>query len=203
MQVKNSQFLSGLTMLVAAALTACVSVPEQFRGAYPDLAPNKVSSADIGQSIRWGGMILATRPDMETTCFEILSRTLANTMRPKDADQTLGRFIACRDGFLDPEVFARGREVTLTGWIERLDTRKVGEFDYQYPIVSAEFISMWPERQNVIIYEYDRFYSPWYWRYPYYHPYPPMRPYSTTRSKGPRIDVPPGTGAGRTIDTEG
>jgi outer membrane lipoprotein len=116
-------------------------------------------------------------------------------MRPEDADQTLGRFIACRAGFLDPEVFARGRELTLTGTVEALEQRNVGEFSYQYPIVRAGFITMWPERQEVIIQDYDMFYSPWYWNYPYYgYPYPyHNRPQPRSYDKGPRVDVPADT----------
>lgn len=174
-------------------LTACVSVPVQFQGDFSLLTPQTTRAQDTGTEIRWGGVILETRPDEQQTCFEILSRPLRKSMRPDDSDQTLGRFIGCKNGFHDPEVFARGRELTLTGTIERLDVRKVGEFDYRYPIVQAAFVTMWPERQEVIVYDYDPyFYSPWYWSYPYRHPYyPPHYPYTRTRDKGPRIDLPP------------
>lgn len=193
MSMKTWTKSSGRSVLLLAVLSlgACVSVPEQFRGEYPALAPQEVSASNIGQQVRWGGVILDTRPDQSTTCFEVLSRPLSSSMRPVDSDRTLGRFIACKDGFHDPEVFARGREVTLVGTIERLDVRKVGEFDYPYPVVLAGFMSMWPERQDVIIYEYDMFYSPWYWHSPYYHPFPPQRPYRSSRDKGPRVDLPP------------
>lgn len=180
-------------LLLALVLGACVSVPIQFQGDYPSLAPQATRDEDAGTRILWGGVILDTRPDQRQTCFEILSRPLQTSMRPADSDQTRGRFIACKSGFLDPEVFSRGREVSLTGTIDRIDIRKVGEFDYRYPVVTAEFLSMWPERQDVIIYEYDMFYDPWYWYYPYRYPYryPYHYPRNRSRDKGPRIDVPP------------
>jgi len=187
---------AGALLAGSLLLAACISVPVQFQGEFTALAAQGASARDIGTEIRWGGMILETRPDAQQTCFEILSRPLQKSMRPADSDQTLGRFIACKSGFHDPEVFARGREVTLTGVIERIDVRKVGEFDYAYPVVRAGFVTMWPERQDVIVYEYDMFYAPWYWHYPYrYYPYPhPYYPQSRTRDKGPRIDLPPDKG---------
>ncbi len=194
MNTHFSSLRSGTVLLFATiALSACVSVPEQFRGEYPGLTPQTATESDLGTRVRWGGVILDTQPSREQTCFELLSRPLRKSMRPEDSDQTLGRFIACKTGFYDPEVFVRGRELTLTGTISRIDLRKVGEFDYRYPVVEAEFVSMWPERQDVIYYEYDMFYSPYYWPYPYYrYPYgPPHRPHPGTRDKGPRIDLPP------------
>ena len=138
-------------VLVTAALAGCSTVPEPLRGTYPLLAPEQTSSRDIGREVRWGGVILDALPDADQTCFEILSRELDRSMRPRNEDLTQGRFIACRSGFLDPEVFAKGREITLTGAVTALDRRKVGDFDYQYPVLATRFITMWPERPDVII----------------------------------------------------
>lgn len=195
--IKTSQpSFRATVMLAVLALAGCVSVPVQFQGEFSPLTPQAAQATDADTLVRWGGVILETRPDERQTCFEILSRPLRSSMRPEDSDQTLGRFIGCKEGFHDPEVFARGREVTLTGTIERIDIRKVGEFDYHYPVVRAGFMSMWPERQEVIVYEYDGFYAPYYWHYPYRYPYPyPYHyPHPRTRDKGPRIDLPPDSG---------
>jgi len=182
--------LAGLTL----ALGACVSVPVQFQGEYPPLAPKDARSSDSGTAVRWGGVILETRPEASSTCFELLGKPLSSSMRPTASDQSTGRFIACKSGFHDPEVFVRGREATLTGRLERIDVRKVGDFDYRYPVVSIEFMTMWPERKDVIFYDYDPFFSPWYWYYPYYYySYPPVHrhPVPRQRDQGPRVDLPP------------
>jgi outer membrane lipoprotein len=86
-------------------------------------------------------------------------------MRPKKSDQTEGRFIACKPGFYDPEVFKKGREVTLTGKIIHLDVRKVGEYDYHFPVVDFDFMILWPKLRNRVYYDH---YRPYYWHYPYY-----------------------------------
>lgn len=187
-----------LAMAVLPLLTACASVPEQFKGEFYAVTPRQVRAQDIGQEVRWGGVILETNASQHKTCFEILSRDLDRSMRPVNEDATNGRFIACKPGFHDPEVFKKGREVTLTGRIAMLDVRKVGEFDYQYPVVNAGFITMWPERSNVVIYDYyDPFFYPYYWGpyyYPYYYPYPYYRPHPHPHPRpsggGQRTDIP-------------
>ncbi len=191
---------TAILTLSATALAACSTVPEPLKGTYPDLSPRATTARDIGRDVRWGGVILEAQPDPQRTCFEILSRDLDRSLRPRAEDLTQGRFIACRDGFLDPEVFAQGREITLTGQVRALDRRKVGDFDYTYPVLATHFITLWPERPDVIIYNYpDPFYDPWYWGPywgPYYGRYPwygrPGRPRTMVRSggSGERLDVP-------------
>jgi len=89
-------------------------------------------------------------------------------MRPENADKAQGRFIACKPGFYDPEVFEKEREVTVTGKIIHIDVRKVGEFDYYFPVVDIEFMSLWPKRRPHMYYNYYGPYSPYYWHYPHY-----------------------------------
>ncbi len=185
-------------------LAGCSSTPEALKGSYAPLQPSQASVQDLGKEVRWGGVILDARPDARQTCFEVLSRSLDKSFRPRDEDLTQGRFIACRDGFLDPEVFAKGREITLTGAVVAIDERQVGEFNYRYPVLTTRFITMWPERPDVIINNYHDpwFYGPywgpywggyygWYGRYGY-PGYPGTR--TTVRSGGSssRVDVPEG-----------
>jgi len=157
---------SSLIILTALLLSACTTIPEQLKGDYTSLTPDRTTEANLQTEVRWGGIILETRPEDDFTCFEILSRELAKSMRPDNADQSLGRFIACKPGFYDPEVFAKKREVTVVGKIIHMDVRKVAEFDYNFPIVDIEFMSLWPKRR-LRSYYYGP-YSPYYWHSPYY-----------------------------------
>lgn len=154
--------------LIGLLLSGCTTVPEQLKGEFTTLTPESTRDKDLQTRVRWGGTVLETRPEEDHTCFEILSRYLEKSMRPADSDQTNGRFIACRPGFYDPEVFEKGREVTLTGNLIYIDLRKVGEYDYHYPIVDIDFISLWPERKERIYYDYWGPYRPYYWHYPHY-----------------------------------
>lgn len=156
-----------MAALCGLLLSACVTTPEPLRGEYPAIPPENVSrsvdDAGLGQAVRWGGTIIAAEPESDRTCVEILSKPLDDIMRPVDQDQSTGRFVACKNRFLDPEVFAQGRELTIIGELQRLDTRQIGEFDYRYPVVEADILYLWPERRDV--------YYPHYAAYPYYWPY--------------------------------
>jgi outer membrane lipoprotein len=160
-----------LTILTSLLLSACTTVPEQLQGEYAPLTPKNTTDSNLQTQVRWGGVILETRPEDGYTCFEILSRQLQTSMQPKNADQSEGRFIACKPGFYDPEVFEKGREVTLTGKILHIDVRKVGEYDYHFPVVDIGFMTLWPKRRNPIYYDFHGPYRPYYWHYPYYGRY--------------------------------
>jgi len=166
---------TSLVTLTSLLLSACTTIPEQLKGDYVSLTPENSTEKNLETPVRWGGVLLETRPESDYTCFEILSRQLQKSMRPKMTDQAGGRFIACKPGFYDPEVFDKGREVTVTGKIIHMDTRKVGEYDYHFPVVDIEFMSLWPERRDSAHYDYFGPYQPYYWHYPYfgiYYRYP-------------------------------
>ena len=162
--------ISSLAILATVLFSACTTIPEQLKGEYSSLIPKQASEENLGTAVRWAGVILETRPEDGHTCFEILSRQLENSMRPKNVVQSGGRFIACKPGFYDPEVFEKDREVTLTGKIIHIDTRKVGDFDYHFPVVDIQFMSLWPERRYRAYYNYGP-YQPYYWHYPHYGRY--------------------------------
>ena len=160
----------GLVILTGVLFSACTSIPEQLKGEYSSLIPKEATEKNLETPVRWGGVILETRPEDGHTCFEILSRQLEKAMRPRNVDQSGGRFIACKSGFYDPEVFEKDREVTLTGKIIYIDARKIGDFDYQFPVVDIEFMSLWPVRRYSAYYTYGP-YQPYYWHYPHYGRY--------------------------------
>jgi outer membrane lipoprotein len=148
--------------------SACTTIPEQLKGEYTQLIPETTTEKDLETPVRWGGVVLETRPESDFTCFEILAKPLQKSMQPEHSDQANGRFIACKPGFYDPEIFEKGRDVTVTGKIIYIDVRKVGEYDYHFPVVDIEFMSLWPERREARYYDYYGMYRPYYWHYPYY-----------------------------------
>ncbi|HKX56639.1 MAG TPA: Slp family lipoprotein, partial [Xanthomonadales bacterium] len=139
-------------LLTSLGLTACTTVPTQLQGEYADVSPARVEPASFGTAVRWGGIIIDAKNEPNRTCFEVLSRELDNYMRPKVEDLTSGRFIACKDGFYDPEVFAKGREVTLVASITGIEEHKVDEFNYRYPLLEVSDLVLWEERQDVLYY---------------------------------------------------
>jgi len=136
--------------IAAALMSACSTAPKPLRGEFANIAPNEASSAErVGDKVRWGGEIVAIETLAGSSCFELLGKPLGDSARPTRADQTAGRFLACRDGFYDPALFEVGRDLTVVGTIEAIEPRPIGGFEYRYPKVKAEVIYLWPEHSTL------------------------------------------------------
>ncbi|MGD8357828.1 MAG: Slp family lipoprotein [Lysobacterales bacterium] len=181
-------------------LSACTTIPEQLQGTYADISPARVDPKDFGSTVRWGGEIIDSMNKPDSTCFEILSRDLDKYLRPEVEDSTAGRFIACDKGFHDPEVYAKGREVTVIGRIRNIEVRQIDDFNYRYPVLDVQQLVLWEKRQDVIYYDqyYDPFYYPYYWGYPYgvYYPYRPYPPHTGRARVHQTLPDPSNAGSG-------
>ncbi|WP_049620850.1 Slp family lipoprotein [Frateuria defendens] len=176
--------LAGATVLLAA----CATVPQPLQGTYTDVSTSSAQQGGAGGTkVRWGGEIIKTEPGPQNTCFFVLSRPLDSQARPKTGDNgaNQGRFVACRNGFYDPEVFVRGREITVTGTLHGTVSQKIGEYEYAYPRVEADVVYLWPKRPLYVNYPpgfYDPFWGPgwgpywgpWGWGGPGYWGRPPV-----------------------------
>ncbi len=155
-----------LTLAAAIALLGgCASIPKPLEGTYTDVSTASAQQGGAGGThVRWGGQIIKTEPGAQQTCFYLMSRPLDGQARPEGGNtgDNQGRFVACRSGFYDPEVFTRGREVTVTGTLHGTVSEKVGDYDYAYPRVDADVVYLWPKRSVMVGYPgyYDPFWGP-------------------------------------------
>ncbi len=126
-------------------------------------------SSNVGQTVRWGGKIISVENREQSTWVEILATRLKSFGRPGSQDKYQGRFIARIDGFLDPEYYAKDKQLTVYGQIEDELTKKIDEHAYQYPVIAVNEYYLWPD--------YRRYRHPYY--YPYFYPYrhQPYYPY--------------------------
>jgi outer membrane lipoprotein len=154
--------MTALTLATAAAIGGCATVPAPLAGDnFSAVTPRQAVAQNAGaQRVRWGGEILKVSPRTDATCFEILSRELNADARPNRRDHSEGRFIACKQGFFDPAVYTKGRDVTVVGALDGNEHHKVGEFDYTFAKVAADEIYMWPRRAEFESGYYDPFWSP-------------------------------------------
>jgi outer membrane lipoprotein len=122
-----------------------------------------------GQPVRWGGNIVSAENKPNDTWIEVLAKELGSEGRPVAGDESVGRFVVRVSGFLDPAVYRKDRQVTVYGKLEGLETRKIGDLPYAYPLIKAEKIYLWPEysRDRYPYYYYPYGYPPYY-----YYPYP-------------------------------
>lgn len=163
-----------LPLLAAALLLgACATAPQPLRGDFTEVSLQDAARHD-GTRVRWGGEIIATEPAASSTCIYALAFPLSAEARPRLDKDSPGRFVACRSGFYDPEIFAKGRQITVVGRLDGSVSAKVGAYDYRYPRIAADTIHLWPPlrpvrsgpRYDPLL--YDPFWGP-AWRSPWWY----------------------------------
>jgi outer membrane lipoprotein len=179
---KPRRFSRLAPLLAPLLLAACASqVPVNIREAppgNPSLGLVRGNTGDyLSQQVRWGGEILATENRENATWLTILARPLAGNGKPEQSDDSPGRFLAHVPQFLDPKVYKAERKLTVRGTVQGSETREVGEFPYDYPVVEASDWYLWPKEVEYPpdYYSYPWwYYDPWYYdpwyRYPHYYP---------------------------------
>lgn len=127
----------------------------------------------IGRRVLWGGTIVGTTVNEAGTVLEILQKPLDDRDRPRQTDESGGRFLVERvDVFLDPAIYTEGREVTVFGEITEERRLPVGEMTYAYPYLVASHIHLWRKRPPA-----GERYAGVPYGYPYFYPYNPYFPY--------------------------
>ncbi len=153
-------------LILFLCLSSCFPFsPELRRQIDPTLTLTNIKKDPTiykGRKVLLGGVIIETKNKPEETILLIRQAELDLGKRPKNLDQTAGRFMVKYKGFLDPEIYQSGREITVIGEIEGKEVLPIGETFYSYPIIIAQEIKLWPKRT-----EYIPFY-PWYGERPYF-----------------------------------
>jgi outer membrane lipoprotein len=133
-----------LLIITSIILTGCASIPEVIQGEFSTLTPvsSKVSYT-LNQNVRWSGYIVQTINKKDKTCFEVVETETYKDLRPKRViPKNGGRFIACKDGFLESTAFDK-RLVTITGSLVAYTEKNIGEYNYEYPVIKTDRIYIW------------------------------------------------------------
>jgi outer membrane lipoprotein len=137
-----------------------------------------------GRVVLLGGVIVNTVNKEEGTLLEVYQTSLDREGRPRDTDRSEGRFLALYEGFLDSEIYKKGREVTIAGTVQGERVQPLGEIEYRYPYLLVKELHLWEEEEPVQYepYRWGMWYDPWYpwgswgfwgwhsWRHPIHHP---------------------------------
>ena len=169
-------FLVGLLLLASGC---AVMSKEMRREAEKDLPFTEVfkdPELHKGKVVIWGGVIVDSKNTKEGTLLEVLQKPLDLVGEPRDGDQSGGRFLAIYDGYLDVAIYAKGREVTVGGFIRGERVMPLGEIRYTYPVITVKEIHLWPEmsQERVAPYPYwgyPYWGYPWWWYDPYWRPW--------------------------------
>ena len=126
-----------------------------------------------GEVVLWGGVIIESKNLKKGTQVVILQKDLNTWGRPKESDESQGRFIVLYPGYLDTAIYRRAREITVAGEIIGRKVLPIDQIEYTYPLLSPREIHLWREVRKA---EYPYWPYPWWWDYPYW-PYPHRYPY--------------------------
>ena len=129
----------------------------------------------LGQSVILGGYVLEVHNQPERTRLIVVQAPLGTGREPKSQDLSQGRIIATVKGFLDPEVYAKGRKITLGGEVSGGSGVDPQPEPFPYVSLEATEIYLWPRPAPISDpYWWPYGYDPWWGFYPYpWYGYPP------------------------------
>jgi outer membrane lipoprotein len=166
-----------LFLFALAATTSCSVISQKMRTeAEPISLPFKTLVADadkyIGHTVILGGYILETRNLESETILKVLQVPFRFGDEPDTKDRSQGRFIVHYRGFWDPEVYKKGRAITVAGRVVGSVVEKIDTDEVKYLKIENREIYLWPEYANQAPGYYPRPYPPYWYRYRYYgYPY--------------------------------
>lgn len=149
-------------------LGACTSMPPDIRSfpavdtPYQQISQNADTYKDV--PIRWGGTVIEVENEADSSLMQVLYYPINRQGYPQTDQSSEGRFAAETSEFLDPAIFTKGTEVTITGSVKGYIERNVGNKTIHIPLITAQAIHLWP-----LSYREDHLY--WNSRYRY-GPYP-------------------------------
>ncbi len=165
-------FFSVLSSLIGCAHPVS---EEARRGLDPSITFERLLEAPeefIGKRLLLGGVIVVTRNLPDGTEVEVVQKEVDFTGYPEAGDQTGGRFIFFNKGFLEPEIYSKGRGITGVGKVRGTKMGMVGERAYEFPVIEAEELKLLDDVERNP-YFYPPYWDPWYRP----HSYAPYWPY--------------------------
>ncbi len=120
-----------------------------------------------GKVVILGGTIAETVNTKEGTMIEVEEKPLDYWGKPKRTSAIGGRFLVFSSGYLNPMVYAPGRQLTTAAEIAGTRSKALGGLEYSYPVVLAREIKLWPPERAT--------WSTPQWLDPLYDPYGPER----------------------------
>ncbi len=142
-----------------------------------------------GKVVLLGGVIVKTENRKNGTLLEIYQTGMNSYGRPINTDVSQGRFLALYDGFLDSEIYSKGRKITIAGVVDGEEVMEIGEIDYHYPYLSVRELHLWEEEQPHVYYYHHGYYDNPLWYNPYYRYYPYWLYYVEPKSEAQEQNV--------------
>ena len=169
------------TCLTVVACTTTHDAAEETAGSTPAITFSQLKTAPDsfkGQSVVFGGKVLAARRLKDGTRIEVLQLPLDKSSQPgTNLIRSQGRFMGIHREFLDPATLPYGTRITVTGDVTGSITLPLDETDYTYPVIDIKTLRVWSDMNELVprMQPYY-YYGPWpywgpYWG-PYWYPWP-------------------------------
>ncbi len=130
-------------------LNACSNLPHQIQNPPDrDIHLHQVlenNSKFNNQAVRWGGTVIDVQNQEDTTKMQIVYYPLSFFGRPMVNDSAKGRFISTSKMFLDPAIFTKGTEITISGTLQGTDEKLIGNKLVSLPVVAIDNHFIWPQ----------------------------------------------------------
>ncbi len=134
------------TLLVALSGCASYPVSKNLRQEAKPVTLAQVAAnpgAYTGTIVIWGGRVIQTANDTNGGSLYVLQLPLNRYETPTWHGPSSGRFIARSKDFIDPEVFKKGRLVTIAGEVTGVVTKPVQTVQYAHPVVGIRELHPW------------------------------------------------------------
>ena len=148
MTMKHATFLFVISFIMF--VTGCVAgISRQSRAkvTYTGTFAALQKTPDVykGEVVMLGGRIIETKASPSLSELTVLQLAIDNNGRPVNPDQSGGRFIVQAKKLLDPAIFQKDRYLTAVGTLKGSRVRSIGGFQYDYLLVEAIEIKLWPK----------------------------------------------------------
>jgi outer membrane lipoprotein len=137
-----------LLIILAVFLTTCTqAIPRELvKKADPSLTFQMVVKDPEryrGKIILTGGQILGTSAREGETWVEVLQKPLDWRHKPKDTDESFGRFLIRFESFADPAIYTAGKKITILGEVLGKKVQPLRDIQYAYPVLTPLDHHLW------------------------------------------------------------
>ena len=168
-----------ICLLTLMYMSSCTVISQEVRSQAESPIPFQTLIEDTdrytGRIVILGGYILEINNLASETILKVLQVPFRVGEEPDLRDLSQGRFVVYYKGFLDPEVYARDRAITVAGKVMGSAIEEIGDERVPYLKIENREIYLWPEYTTLPPYRYPRAwprhwhgypnypYSFWYW----------------------------------------
>lgn len=137
-----------LLCMIVLLLSGCAGQPKLTGQESPGPSMVAVDSERfIGRTVEWGGSIIAAENRRDSTWVEVLALPVTEEGRPLANENSLGRFMAVKSGYLELQDYAPGRLITVHGVVREIRVGSVHEAEYKFPTLEVNMLRLWPKKK--------------------------------------------------------